>query len=387
MNKLKDMYTMYSNFENNNNLLESNFIVLVCCNNPSNDLMFIADNEEKLYMNLKKLFKNVKIMQVYISQVINSETIKEIKSTFGCQVYINTNDYKTFKHTKSDILSTEKLCNEEPKFKKFYMNLIENNTNSTKVIKNLINEKILAIDTENKVMLSNSGKSIFSQDFNNTSGVIINEKEINRKLVYSSKMKMFGNLLDLMENVLTYTYDKLPKFQSRANLMSTTNKPVTYELLQKIINYMLCINDFESSSPMEIEITPISLVFTIRENSEPTIKKFFEKYYGLSTKEEIIKDIERAGLSIEKKNARGVTKYILLYKKTITEYNQKWDSIDMSIIDIANRKEYFTRSLINVELNISPRNANNHLNKLVMQNVILQTGNGKATKYYKNKSL
>lgn len=387
MNKLKDMYLMYSKLEKNTNNLESNFIVLVCCNNPSNDFIFMANNEKNLLTSLKIVFKNTKIIRVYISQSINNETIKEIEDTFGCQVYICTNNFKTSKRIKSDMPNVDQLCNEEPQFKTFYTTLVENNTSITKITKNLISEKILEINTKNKVVLSNFGKSIFSKDFNNTSGIIINEKEINKKLVYSSKMKMFGSLLDLRENVPMYIYVKLPKFQSRDKLISTVNKPVTYELLQEIIDYFLSINDFESSIPMEIEITPISLIFMVRENGEQAIRKFFEKYYGLCSKEQLIKKIEQAGLSLEKKSTGGTTKYILLYKKTINEYDKTWDSIDMTIIDIANRKEYFTRSLINEELNISPRNANNHLNKLVTQKVILQTGVGRATKYYKNKSI
>jgi len=211
---------------------------------------------------------------------------------------------------------------------------------------------------------------------------IIN-KEVNNNVVYSKNIMLSGELSALRRNAVQYIYEILPNLQSRNGLVSKVSKPIDMQLLQSIMDYILSINQYEKDTPIRIEINPIEIKFSFLETKKMILSKIFTKYFTSMPWEQLKDELEANNYCVSKSNKRNQTIISLLFIDNVDRYDSSLDQIDYMIIDIANRREYFTRALLDDELEISKRNINNHLNKLIMKNIIGMEGTGKAIKYFK----
>ena len=101
--------------------------------------------------------------------------------------------------------------------------------------------------------------------------------------------------------------------------------------------------------------------------------------------DELYKRFESLNLFIDKYSKYDETTIKILFDNTINRTTTLLDPIEYAIIDIANRNDYFKRSIVDQKLKISPRTSNKYLNKLVDQGIIYKEGIGKEVLYYKVK--
>lgn len=388
MNELKKLFFSLKKTD-----IKDGYMVMCCFENSENDFIFYARDEDELYNRLEGFNKISKIIEIYISRSISSCSFKKIYKRFACYIYVDgkkldnlmgeNSFFEMYINTAKKILEVERICREEKEFNAFYQMILRKSNSYIKTINALLKDSILKYEENYNIFLSMIGQMLFSKEMDIAREIEIINKEVNNNVVYSKNIMLSGELSALRRNAVQYIYEILPNLQSRNGLVSKVSKPIDMQLLQSIMDYILSINQYEKDTPIRIEINPIEIKFSFLETKKMILSKIFTKYFTSMPWEQLKDELEANNYCVSKSNKRNQTIISLLFIDNVDRYDSSLDQIDYMIIDIANRREYFTRALLDDELEISKRNINNHLNKLIMKNIIGMEGTGKAIKYFK----
>lgn len=391
MKDLKQIFWTLCETNLKNNESEALFLVLMCFEDCSNDLIFFAKSIDDIIQKTSAL-RNFKIIDIYISGKPSVALVKDIYKEFHCLIHIRNVDRNYPKYVMieqnenqnmnliKNIESLKYLSAIENNFKEFYKKQTQKNITAEILIKDLLKKHILTEDKNCNLILTDLGNIIFANSANNI--VRITEKEINNKLSYKYITNFNGPLIEIHDKLVKYIYEILPNYQIRASLQSVIKKPISLGILNELISYIFSMNDYELNAPINIELSPIDICFDYYEKSKSELKSFFETYFELVNQDTLFSKIINNNLKIEKHTKNKNHVFIkILYNKNIENYDCNLDNIDYAILNIAKNNGLFTRSIIDKELKISPRNSNIHLSKLVKNGYINISGIGKATKY------
>lgn len=377
-------------------------IIVVTLFKYTNDVYFFEVKKiDELLIKLKDISKHNVISKLFILDKLNINTIKQIHDITGATIYLNEYNlekiptYVKFYNNKfqyiknlEQIDNIEEIIYQELDFKNFINEEISKGKKLQVIIKQLINEKILIEDNNKEVLLlSNIGQLIFKKEIDTSRQVIISDEEISNNHSYCNKQIFNETLYTLHNKIAKYIYDLLPQIKSKEErVRSSLNKPLSYELLVKLIDYVLLNHDFIEGAPIDIIKTPIGIRITFIERNNLILKNFFKKHLDTPSFKDIINMfLLNNNISIEKYNKSSNTIINILFDRAISKYDIALDSIEYGIIDIANRNDYFKRSLIDEVFKISPRTSNKYLNRLKSLGIISKKGIGKDIKYYKVK--
>lgn len=391
MKNLKQIFWTLCETNLKNNESDDITLVLVCFEDALNDLIFFAKSIDDIIQKTSSLC-NSKITNIYISGMPSVAFVKDIYKEFHCLIHITNVDRKYPKYVMieqkenqntnlmKNIESLKYLSAIENNFKEFYNKQTQKNITDEILTNDLVKKHILTEDENCNLILTDLGKLVFSKNANNI--VKITEKEINNKLSYKYITNFNGPLIEIHDKLVKYIYEILPNYQIRASLQSVIKKPISLDILNELISYIFSMNDYESNAPINIELSPIDICFDYYEKSSSELIPLFKTYFELVNQEVLFSKIINNNLKIEKHTKNKNHIFIkILYNRNIENYDGSLDNIDYAILNIAKNNGLFTRSIIDKELKISPRNSNIHLSKLVKNGYISISGIGKATKY------
>ena len=391
MKNLKQIFWTLCETNLKNNESDDITLVLVCFEDALNDLIFFAKSIDDIIQKTSSLC-NSKITNIYISGMPSVAFVKDIYKGFHCLIHIRNVDRKYPKYVMieqnenqntnliKNIESLKYLFAIENNFKEFYNKQTQKNITDEILINDLFKKHILTEDKNCNLILTDLGKLVFSKNANNI--VKITEKEINNKLSYKYITNFNGPLIEIHNKLVKYIYEILPNYQIRTSLQSVIKKPISLDILNELISYIFSTNDYESNVPINIELSPIDICFDYYEKSSSELMHLFKTYFELVNQKVLFSKIINNNLKIEKHTKNKNHIFIkILYNRNIENYDCNLDNIDYAILNIAKNNGLFTRSIIDKELKISPRNSNIHLSKLVKNGYINISGIGKATKY------
>lgn len=376
MTTIKDIYFQMCKINNKGHL-----VLLI--KKSGLDLIFFSEKQDEILNFITSEDKN-NITSIYISSIINKELVNEINKFVDIDIFIspenniidkNVKYCNEFKNSKID-----NLLKNNKYFKQCFDILLFKEKNEKRIINKLIDMQIIE-SKNNNLTFTNFGEQIFVDDFKKRE-VIIKDSSVYNSLYYTVEKSFSGPLFKIIDDTINYLMTIIPNIQERTSLQSKVYKLIDISLIEKLVYYCICNNDFLKNDIVEIELTKTSLNVLFFKNDSMIIKKFFE-YYSSNyiSYENLVSDFKERKMEINKRtnNMKNVKIKILLANYILNE--DKLDDIDLEIILFAKNNPNFSRKMIDQTFNISSRNSNNRIKRLIDQNILKSHGISKATRY------
>lgn len=387
MKNVKDIYFTLSVINN----LEGH-VVLVLKNN-NKDYIFYAQNENETIERLKE-DNPQEINSIYISNSVDQQFINNLIKTTNATIYVSPNNnlelsnvifanefiyYQNITKPYKDALS---LCGNNKYFKECFDNLSLKYKSNVKALKKLEELEMIKYNND-EIMLTENGQIVFS---NTNCEIIIKDSSVYNSLYFSTEKNFKSPLFSLAQEVTNYLINIIPNVQERSNTHSKIFKLLDSKIVNKIIMFCICFNNFQKNRKIEIELTNYSLNICLLETDSFIIKKFFEHYYNEKISyNELYNACKQKQVSIDfSKSNKGKIKLNIFLSKNISEMDDDLDNLDYEIILFAKNNSNFTRKMIDQIFNISPRNSNLRIKKMIDKNILKCDGFSRAIRYNYN---
>lgn len=387
MKNVRDIYFSLCGINN-----EDGYMILVEKNNGQ-DYIFYAKNDNDVIERIKN--ENVsKLSAIYISNIVSNELLIKLNKITDILIYISPENKVEFRNVKycnqfveyqnitKPLKNTIKLSEYNKYFKECFNNLLNKYKSNAKVIKKLIDMKIIEFKNDD-VFFTKYGNLIFVDDINKCGEIIIKDSSVYNSLYFTIEKNFRGPLLGLIDEVTKYLINIIPDVQERNGTHSKIFKLLDVNTIKNIILYCICHNDFIIRENIEVEFTRTSLNISFLESDSSIIKNFFEYYFNQKiTYDELYKECNKNKIFItNKKNNKKQIKIRIFLSENIEENDDDLDNLDLEIIQFAKNNPYFTRKMIDQTFNISPRNSNIRIKKMIDKNIFKSDGIGKAIRY------
>ncbi len=368
------------------------YIVLLTKTNGQ-DYMFYANNENEILERIKN--ENSKeVSEIYIPNKVSREIILKITEIMNVTIYISPqNNFKLknvkycYKFSENEIStktsrSVIELSKYNNHFKECFDNLLYKYRSNEKIIEKLMNLEIIDFEKDKAIFLQ-YGKLIFDENNDICREVIVKDTSVHNLLYFTVEKKISGPLFKLINDTTSYLMDMIPSVQERISTHSKIFKLLDASIVEKIILYCICNNDFIKNETVEIELTQTSLNVLFLENDLTNIKRFFEYYTNKKISYDVLcKECKKKRIPIDiRKNGMKQVRLKIFLNKNIQEMDDDLDDLDFEIILFAKNNPNFTRKMIDQAFSISPRNSNIRIKKMIGKNILKASGNSKAICY------
>ena len=387
MKNVRDIYFSLCGINN-----EDGYMILVEKNNGQ-DYIFYAKNDNDVIERIKN--ENVsKLCAIYISNIVSNELLIKLNKITDILIFISPENKVEFQNVKycnqfveyqnitKPLKNTIKLSEYNKYFKECFNNLSNKYKSNAKAIKKLIDMKIIEFKNDD-VFFTKYGNLIFVDDINKCGEIIIKDSSVYNSLYFTIEKNFRGPLLGLIDEVTKYLINIIPDVQVRNSTHSKIFKLLDVNTIKNIILYCICHNDFIIRENIEVEFTRTSLNISFLESDSSIIKNFFEYYFNQKiTYDELYKECNKNKTFITiKKNNKKQIKIRIFLSENIQEIDDDLDNLDLEIIQFAKNNPNFTRKMIDQTFNISPRNSNIRIKKMIDKNIFKSDGIGKAIRY------
>ncbi|MCH5180326.1 MAG: hypothetical protein J1F32_03870 [Erysipelotrichales bacterium] len=379
MDKLKNYYFALCDLKRNS----TEFSVLLIINGKC--AIINAKDEIELCSMLYYYYNQTNLTDIYISNKLSLDTLISIHRLIDATIHIspiNQYNLEWIKYEENflkpndinNILETEKAF-------EIFFNENFQSQKEEEIIKKLKKYYILQ-GNKSDIRLSNIGNILFSSNYEFDRDIIVENLYFNNALSYTLEHHFSGPITLSAKNIVNYLYDKMPFFQERIHLKSKSYKPINKTQLNDLIYYCLCMNDYTKNYPIEIKLLPVSISISFRETNSIIWKKVYNNFFSSQQINNICEYFKKNKFYVEQSIKKDKTTIKILYNENINKFYPDLDVIDYEIIQLAQNHENFTRHMVDKFLDISPRNSNIRLKKIIEKGIISADGNGKAIKYY-----
>lgn len=361
--------------------------------NNSQDYMFYANNDNEIIERIRN--ENPKeITNIFISNIVSNDLLIRIKEIVSVPIYISleneiefqdvkySNQFGDYQKINEIIKKTIELTKYNKYFKECFNNLSDRFKSNEKVINKLVDIKIIEFNNAD-ASFTNYGKIIFESDTSVNNEIIIKDSSVHNSLYFTLEKSFNGPLFEIVSETTKYLISIIPNVQVRNSTHSKIFKLLDENIIKKIVLYCVCHNDFMKNKTLEIEFTQTSLNISFLESEYTNIEKFFEYYMKQKLSyNALCKECNKKQIFISSKRInKNRIKLKILLSKDMQETDEFFDDLDYEIIQFAKNNHNFTRKMIDQTFNISPRNSNMRIKKMLTKNILKSSGISKAIRY------
>lgn len=361
--------------------------------NNSQDYMFYANNDNEIIERIRN--ENPKeITNIFISNIVSNDLLIRIKEIVSVPIYISleneiefqdvkySNQFGDYQKINEIIKKTIELTKYNKYFKECFNNLSDRFKSNEKVINKLVDIKIIEFNNAD-ASFTNYGKIIFESDTSVNNEIIIKDSSVHNSLYFTLEKSFNGPLFEIVSETTKYLISIIPNVQVRNSTHSKIFKLLDENIIKKIVLYCVCHNDFMKNKTLEIEFTQTSLNISFLESEYTNIEKFFEYYMKQKLSyNALYKECNKKQIFISSKRInKNRIKLKILLSKDMQETDEFFDDLDYEIIQFAKNNHNFTRKMIDQTFNISPRNSNMRIKKMLTKNILKSSGISKAIRY------